>query len=73
MHAYVLLADCTYKTNHFHMPLLNIVGINSEGMPFNAAFARLKSEREADYVWAMRSFRDAIGEHVEPGVFVTDC
>jgi len=55
------------------MPLLNIVGINSEGMPFNAAFARLKSEREADYVWAMRSFRDAIGEHVEPGVFVTDC
>ena len=42
VHPYVFLADCTYKTNRFHMPLLNIVGVNSDGMTFNAAFAWLK-------------------------------
>ena len=25
----LLLMDCTYKTNKFHMPLLHIVGLNN--------------------------------------------
>jgi len=55
------------------MPLLNVVGIDSEGMTFNAAFVWLSSESADDYIWAMHKFHEVIGEDVRPGVFVTDC
>jgi hypothetical protein len=36
----VFLLDCTYKTNKFDMPLLNVVGIMSTYATFNAGFAK---------------------------------
>lgn len=45
----VLLLDCTYKTNWFKMPLLNVVGITSIGTTFYVGFAFLSEEKEEDY------------------------
>ena len=30
----VLLLDCTYKTNKYGMPLLDMIGIDATGRPF---------------------------------------
>jgi hypothetical protein len=49
----VFLLDCTYKTNKFGMPLLNVVGITSTYATFNAGFAFLHAENEETYAWAL--------------------
>jgi histone-lysine N-methyltransferase SETD2 len=45
----VLWMDCTYQTNRFNMPLLDIIGVNSVGRSFCVGFAFLPSEREDAY------------------------
>ena len=50
----VLLMDCTYKTNHFHMPLLDILGATGLNYTFYAAFVFLSSETEEDYTSALK-------------------
>lgn len=35
---HVLLMDCTYKTNNYRMPLLEIIGMTSTDMTFSMAF-----------------------------------
>jgi hypothetical protein len=65
----VFVMDCTYKTNRYDMPLLNIVGIMATFNSFNAAFVFLSKECEEDYVWALRKFA---GIGVSPQVVVTD-
>ncbi|KAI1003642.1 hypothetical protein K3495_g4565 [Podosphaera aphanis] len=42
---YTLVIDCTYKTNHFKMPLLHIIGTTSFNASFSVAFAFLRHER----------------------------
>ncbi|KAH9251488.1 hypothetical protein BASA81_010656 [Batrachochytrium salamandrivorans] len=42
----VFIMDCTYKTNRFGMPLLNIVGITATYNTFNAGFAFICNETE---------------------------
>jgi hypothetical protein len=49
----VFLLDCTYKTNKFGMPLLNMVGITSTYATFNASFTFLHAENEEAYVWVL--------------------
>jgi hypothetical protein len=60
--------DCTYKTNRFGMPLLNIVGITATFRSFNAGFAFIPDETEKEYVWALKAFSVV----VVPTVVVTD-
>jgi len=64
----VFLMDCTYKTNKFKMPLLNIVGITCTNQTFNAAFAFLNDEREPNYTWVLTEF----ARIVRPIVICTD-
>ncbi len=64
----VFLLDCTYKTNKFGMPLLNVVGITSTYATFNVGFALLHAENEETYVWALQQF----SEVVTPKVLCTD-
>ena len=45
----VLLLDCTYKTNKYSMPLLDIIGVNTTRRSFYIAFAFLSGETEEDY------------------------
>ncbi|CAG8796036.1 10373_t:CDS:2 [Cetraspora pellucida] len=51
----VLLMDCTYKTNKFKMPLLNIVGITSFYTTFYSCFIFIKDKEEKDYCWALNN------------------
>ncbi|OQD67366.1 hypothetical protein PENANT_c317G11027, partial [Penicillium antarcticum] len=59
----VLWMDCTYQTNRFNMPLLDIIGVNSIGRSFCVGFAFLPSEREDAYRWALRCLQGIYDEY----------
>ncbi len=73
-HSYpeVLLIDCTYKTNRYHLPLCNIVGITGLNTSFFLAFAFLKQERGEDYQWVLEKLATSVENFMAPGVVVTD-
>ncbi|KAE9023198.1 hypothetical protein PF005_g4851 [Phytophthora fragariae] len=50
----VILLECTYKTNRFGVPLLNIVGITGTNSTIHVAQAFIRNEKEPDYAWAFR-------------------
>ena len=52
-----MLLDCTYKTNKYKMPLLDIVGVDACQRSFCIAFAFLSGEDEGDYMWALKRLR----------------
>ncbi len=64
----VFFLDCTYKTNKFGMPLLNVVDITSTYATFNAGFAFLHAENEEAYAWVLEQFSKV----VTPKVLCTD-
>ena len=66
--------DCTYKTNQFHMPLLDILGCTGLNHTFFAAFVFLSGETEEDYFFALKMLQEVmnIREISFPGVIVTD-
>ena len=49
----VLLLDCTYKTNYFKMPLLNIVNSTCRHKTYHISFCFLFDETEESYIWAL--------------------
>ena len=51
----VVLLDCTYKTNRFGMPLLNICGSAGNNKTHIICGVFLSSEREEDYGWFWNS------------------
>lgn len=70
----LLILDCTYKTNKYNMPLLDIVGVDACQRSFCIAFAFLSGEEETDYIWALdrlRSMHEACGARL-PSVILTD-
>ncbi|XP_038698755.1 uncharacterized protein LOC119996256 [Tripterygium wilfordii] len=69
---HVLLMDATYKTNRFKMPLLEIVGVTSTNMTYCIAFVYLNSEKEENYMWALRCLQSTMEECTAPRVIVTD-
>ena len=42
----MLICDTTYKTNKYHLPLLEIIGVTLTKMTFSIAFAYLQFERK---------------------------
>ena len=48
LHAFlrVLIMDCTYKTNKYRLPLMEIIGVTSTDMTFSVAFVYLKVEQK---------------------------
>ena len=57
-----LIIDCTYQTNRYKLPLLDIVGQTSTNSTFNIGFGLLAVEDEIHYSWAIRSMRTLLGE-----------
>ena len=49
--------DCTYKTNRFHLPLLDIVGSTGLNTTFYAGYVFLAEESEQDYYWALNELK----------------
>jgi hypothetical protein len=70
----VLLLDCTYKTNKYGMPLLDMIGVDATGRSFCIAFAFLSGETEEDYVWALERLKTLYEQcgGVFPSVILTD-
>ncbi|CAL5350393.1 unnamed protein product [Camellia sinensis] len=68
----VLTIDCTYKTNRYRLPLLEIVGVTSTDMSFFVAFAYLQFERIDNYVWVLTTLRSLFDDIAIPEVIVTD-
>ncbi|KJZ78768.1 hypothetical protein HIM_02159 [Hirsutella minnesotensis 3608] len=70
----ILLLDCTYKTNRFKMPLLNVCGSTSERKTFSVASIFLSGEAEPQYRWALQCLLELAAEEgiPMPRVIVTD-
>ena len=49
--------DCTYKTNRFKLPLLNIVGTTCLNTTFYIEFCFLASEVQESYIWALKQLK----------------
>lgn len=70
----VLILDCTYKTNKYRMPLLDIIGVDACQRSFCIAFAFLSGESEEDYTWALDRLRSLFDSRSirSPRVVLTD-
>lgn len=70
----VLILDCTYKTNKYRMPLLEIIGVDACQRSFCVAFAFISGEETQDYLWVferLRSLYETCNARL-PSVIVTD-
>jgi hypothetical protein len=69
-----VLIDCTYKTNKFRMPLLNICAVTPNKKMLQISLCFLSSEKEVDYECAIAWFYELMqNEQIEePLCFVTD-
>jgi hypothetical protein len=72
-HPNVLLLDCTYKTNKFNMPLLNILGIDYYSNSFTIALCFLNHKVTENYKEAVQHLRALFQPRIWPFVVVTDC
>jgi hypothetical protein len=72
-HPDVLLLDCTYKTNKFDMPLLNILGIDHHGNFFTITLCFLDHEVIENYKEAVQHLRALFQPGIWPSVVATDC
>lgn len=68
---HVLIMDCTYKTNRYKYPLLEIVGVTSTELTFSIAFIFMDHEYEDNYTWAMEKLKSLM-THTYPRVIVTN-
>ncbi len=67
----VLLLDCTYQTNRYDLPLLNMVGMTGVKLSFLVGCALLRAETEEDYGWVLEQLAMHIAS--PPGIVVTGC
>jgi hypothetical protein len=70
----LLLLDCTYKTNKYGMPLLDMIGVDAAERSFCIAFAFLSGETEEDYAWALKRLKSVYEDSgiAFPSVILTD-
>ncbi|XP_050365479.1 protein FAR-RED ELONGATED HYPOCOTYL 3-like [Argentina anserina] len=68
----VFVMDCTYKTNKYKMPLLEIVGVSSFNTSFYSCFVFMQKEETQDYIWALEMFNKLMGDGNHPLAIVTD-
>lgn len=54
---YILVGDCTYKTNRFNMPLLQFIGTTAMNRLFYVAWAFISNETQEGYQYAVRSLK----------------
>ncbi|XP_028075934.1 uncharacterized protein LOC114278123 [Camellia sinensis] len=59
----VLIMDCTYKTNRYCLPLLEIVGMTSTDISFSVAF---QFEWIDNYVWVLTTLRSLLDDIAIP-------
>lgn len=68
----VLIIDCTNKTNRHDMSLLETVDVTLTDLTFLICFANLESERENNYIWALKRLKSIMEENMLPTFIVKD-
>ncbi|XP_050877676.1 uncharacterized protein LOC127081465 [Lathyrus oleraceus] len=69
----VLIFYCTYKTDRYWLPLLEIIGVTLIKLTFSVGFAYLKHERGENFKWAMEKLKELFSYEKMPlKVVVTD-
>lgn len=68
----VILMDSTYKTNRFGLPLLNVVGVNSNYRTFTIGLAFMTNESESAFTWVLRNIEALFPTNAYPKCIVTD-
>jgi hypothetical protein len=68
----VFVMNSTYKVNKYRIPLLEVVGCTSTGNTYAIAFGFLTSEKEDNFVWALRTVSNFWRCKDELKVIVTD-
>ena len=58
--------DCTYKTNRYHFPLLDIIGESSVGKSFYIGLAFIANEREPAYKQVLRWLKGLLNQQQIP-------
>jgi MULE transposase domain len=73
-HSDILMFDCTYQTNKYGLPLLNIIGASSLHKTTQIGLAFLSGEVEHDFDWVMCVLRRMFEVHQIrlPRIIVTD-
>jgi hypothetical protein len=69
---YVILMDCTYKTNKYKIPLLNVMGITPSNKTFFVCPVLLKEEIQHYYIWALQRINEIYAGVDVPKVITTD-
>ncbi|XP_035838827.1 protein FAR1-RELATED SEQUENCE 5-like [Helianthus annuus] len=69
---HVLIIDVTYKTNHYNMPFLEVVGVTSTSKTFSIAFAFMHNEKIVNYTWVLNCLKLTLDQCMLPRVIVTD-
>lgn len=59
IHPWVISIDCTYKTNLYSLPLLDIVGPASTSQTYFLAFAFIRDEKQDTYEVVLRCLAEA--------------
>jgi len=55
---YVLFIDCTYNTNRYNMPSMNIIGVAPSIRPFFVGFGFIKDEIESSLTFLLKNLRE---------------
>lgn len=63
--------DCTYKTNRYKIPLLEIIGLTPVGKNFLVAFVFMSNESENSYTYALHFVRDMFPTGTYPSTIAT--
>jgi hypothetical protein len=72
-HPDVLIIDCTYKTNLYNLPMVDMVGATANGTSFQVAIGLVANEDERSFSWILRCFADyAIALGIKPRVILID-
>ena len=70
----VFVLDCTYKTNEYNLPVLNIVAASCLNKTIQVGICFLSGESENDFTWAVQALRRFLESNgIElPSLVITD-
>lgn len=67
----ILMLDCTYRTNMYKQPLLNIIGAIGSNSTINLGVAILTGETASDFHPVIQALSQFLGE-TQPKLIITD-
>ena len=66
-HPDVIMLDCTYKTNKYHLPLLDICDVTGDYQTVPLEVCFMENERtECAIGWSLKSLHDLLTENEIP-------